>query len=79
MQILAFIYLHDDELKIYRPKWPKCKSKPAQMMAFAWQGYAQYAWDNNELAPNSMDSSGGPFDAPMGATIVDAADTLVLT
>lgn len=45
-------------------------------MAHAWRGYVRYAWGNDELQPVSQvgkDSFGG-----LGATIVDALDTLWL-
>lgn len=45
-------------------------------MAHAWRGYVRYAWGNDELQPVSQvgkNSFGG-----LGATIVDALDTLWL-
>lgn len=45
-------------------------------MAHAWRGYVRYAWGNDELMPVSQigkNSFGG-----LGATIVDALDTLWL-
>lgn len=48
------------------------------MMQFAWNGYKQFAWGANELAPNSKQTKRGAFPVHMGASIVDAADTLWL-
>lgn len=50
------------------------------MMRFAWTGYRQYAWGSNELKPisktgHSQSVFGG---GDMGASIVDAIDTLWL-
>jgi mannosyl-oligosaccharide alpha-1,2-mannosidase len=47
------------------------------MMKFAWDGYARYAWGNNELKPNSKTAHfGSPFGgAKLGASIVDSLDT----
>ncbi|XP_043243879.1 mannosyl-oligosaccharide 1,2-alpha-mannosidase IA-like [Amphibalanus amphitrite] len=51
-----------------------------QMMQHAWKGYATYAWGSNELRPVSKRGhSAGIFgNRPMGATIVDAMDTLYI-
>lgn len=49
-----------------------------QMMKFAWDGYRKYAWGSNELRPISKTGhSASIFGAgDMGASIVDAIDTL---
>ncbi|EDV24955.1 uncharacterized protein TRIADDRAFT_25192 [Trichoplax adhaerens] len=47
------------------------------MMQHAWNGYVKYAWGSNELRPSSLSShSASIFGSSMGATIVDALDTL---
>jgi len=48
------------------------------MMKFAWDMYVQHAWGQNELKPLSKRGhSASVFgSAAMGATIVDALDTL---
>lgn len=49
------------------------------MTLFAWNGYKKYAWGKNELKPISKTSHlAGIFGAAddLGATIVDALDTL---
>eukprot|EP00730_Choanoeca_flexa_P015678 TRINITY_DN7251_c0_g1_i2.p1 TRINITY_DN7251_c0_g1~~TRINITY_DN7251_c0_g1_i2.p1 ORF type:complete len:674 (+),score=200.32 TRINITY_DN7251_c0_g1_i2:273-2294(+) len=48
------------------------------MMKRAWDGYRQYAWGENELMPKAKRGhSAGIFGrTKMGATIVDALDTL---
>ena len=50
------------------------------MMQHAWEGYAKYAWGSNELRPiTKRGHSAGIFGRrPMGATIVDALDTLYI-
>lgn len=50
------------------------------MMKRAWDGYVQYAWGHNELMPISKRGhSAGIFgQSMMGATIVDALDTLYI-
>ncbi|XP_037081844.1 mannosyl-oligosaccharide 1,2-alpha-mannosidase IA-like [Pollicipes pollicipes] len=51
-----------------------------KMMEHAWKGYQMYAWGSNELRPVSKRGhSAGIFGRrPMGATIVDAMDTLYI-
>ncbi|XP_028412795.1 mannosyl-oligosaccharide 1,2-alpha-mannosidase IA-like [Dendronephthya gigantea] len=51
-----------------------------KMMEKAWNGYAQYSWGQNELKPISqMGHSASIFGThSMGATIVDALDTLYI-
>lgn len=48
------------------------------MMLFAWSNYRTYAWGENELRPISkIGHSASVFGrASIGATIVDATDTL---
>lgn len=48
------------------------------MMAFAWKNYQKYAWGQNELRPISkIGHASSVFGrAFIGATIVDAIDTL---
>ena len=50
------------------------------MMAHAWNGYVKYAWGSNEVKPLSKRGhSASVFgSAQMGATIVDAMDTLYI-
>lgn len=49
-------------------------------MKHAWNNYKKYAWGSNELRPISrMGHSGSVFGAGrLGATIVDAIDTLYI-
>lgn len=47
------------------------------MMQHSWNGYVKYAWGSNELRPSSLSShSASIFGSSMGATIIDAMDTL---
>ena len=50
------------------------------MMKTAWDGYVKHAWGQNELKPISrMGHSAGIFGtSSMGATVVDALDTLYI-
>jgi mannosyl-oligosaccharide alpha-1,2-mannosidase len=50
------------------------------MMKHAWDGYSTYGWGMNEVRPVSLvGHRGGIFgSSPMGATIVDAMDTLYI-
>ena len=50
------------------------------MMIHAWNGYVKYAWGANEVKPLSKRGhSASVFgSAQMGATIVDAMDTLYI-
>jgi len=50
------------------------------MMQFAWQMYAKYAWGQNELKPVSRRGHSTNIfgSAALGATIVDALDTLYI-
>jgi len=50
------------------------------MMQFAWQMYVKYAWGQNELKPLSRRGHSTNIfgNAALGATIVDAVDTLYL-
>lgn len=54
------------------------QQKVREMMKFAWDMYAKYAWGENELRPVSKRGhSAGIFGtSAMGATIVDGLDTL---
>ncbi|PAV84062.1 hypothetical protein WR25_10205 [Diploscapter pachys] len=49
-----------------------------KMMKFAWDGYKQYAWGENELKPISKRGHSASIfgSGPMGASIIDAIDTL---
>ncbi|XP_047128669.1 mannosyl-oligosaccharide 1,2-alpha-mannosidase IA isoform X1 [Hydra vulgaris] len=65
------------------PEDPDIKNKRdtvRKMMKFAWDGYTKYAMGQNELKPISKTGhSAGIFgDSSMGATIVDALDTLYI-
>ena len=50
------------------------------MMKHAWDGYATYAWGKNEVRPVSKRGHTASIfgSSSMGATIVDAMDTLVI-
>ena len=52
----------------------------SQMMKTAWDGYVQYAFGQNELKPISKTGhSAGIFGgSSMGASIIDALDTLYI-
>ena len=57
------------------------KEKIKEMTLLAWNGYKKYAWGKNELRPLSKRGhSAGIFggSGDLGATIVDAMDTLHL-
>eukprot|EP00051_Salpingoeca_urceolata_P027321 m.480974 g.480974 ORF g.480974 m.480974 type:complete len:712 (+) comp22012_c0_seq1:446-2581(+) len=56
------------------------KNKIKQMMKTAWDGYRNHAWGHNELMPKAKRGhSAGIFGrTQMGATIVDALDTLYI-
>uniref|UniRef100_A0A915LEK1 alpha-1,2-Mannosidase n=1 Tax=Meloidogyne javanica TaxID=6303 RepID=A0A915LEK1_MELJA len=51
-----------------------------EMMKFAWDGYVAHAWGQNELNPITKSGHSGSIfgSAHLGATIVDAADTLYI-
>eukprot|EP00047_Mylnosiga_fluctuans_P015996 m.50904 g.50904 ORF g.50904 m.50904 type:complete len:646 (-) comp6263_c0_seq4:81-2018(-) len=51
-----------------------------KMMKTAWDGYAQHAWGQNELMPISQRGHAASIfgGTTMGATIVDALDTLYI-
>lgn len=51
-----------------------------QMMKFAWDSYVKYSWGYNELRPISQKAHTSSVfgHSQLGATIVDAADTLYL-
>lgn len=50
------------------------------MMAHAWRGYTKYAWGSNEVKPITLQAHRGSVfgSADLGATIVDAMDTLFI-
>lgn len=56
------------------------RDKVKEMMLHAWSNYKQFAWGKNELRPVSKRAhTGSVFGAyDMGATIVDAVDTLYI-
>ncbi|XP_043218312.1 mannosyl-oligosaccharide 1,2-alpha-mannosidase IA-like [Amphibalanus amphitrite] len=56
------------------------RRKIKEMMRHAWKGYVTYAWGEDELRPVSRRGrSAGMFGRQaMGATIVDALDTLLI-
>ncbi|KAL3125005.1 hypothetical protein niasHT_009304 [Heterodera trifolii] len=56
------------------------RSFTRNMMKFAWSNYVRYAWGENELRPIAkIGHSGSVFGrAPVGATIIDALDTLYI-
>lgn len=50
------------------------------MVKHAWDGYAEYAWGQNELKPSSKRGHSAVVfgKTNLGATIVDSLDTLYL-
>ncbi|BHF74729.1 Mannosyl-oligosaccharide 1,2-alpha-mannosidase IB [Sparganum proliferum] len=56
------------------------RNKVKDMMKHAWTSYRNYAWGANELRPLSKTGHQPSIlgSAPMGATIVDAIDTLYI-
>ena len=50
------------------------------MMKHAWDGYAKHAWGKNEVKPISKRGHSASIfgSSSMGATIVDAMDTLYI-
>ena len=50
------------------------------MMKHGWDGYAKYAWGANEVRPISLRGHSASIfgSASMGATVVDAMDTLYI-
>ncbi|CAH8655376.1 unnamed protein product [Heterobilharzia americana] len=58
----------------------KMRDKVKEMMKFAWNGYATYAWGSNELKPiakmGHLPSVLGSL--PMGASLIDGLDTLYI-
>nr|VZH95289.1 unnamed protein product [Spirometra erinaceieuropaei] len=56
------------------------RNKVKEMMKHAWTSYRKYAWGANELRPLSKTGHQPSVlgSAPMGATIVDAIDTLYI-
>ncbi|XP_004365487.2 mannosidase [Capsaspora owczarzaki ATCC 30864] len=51
-----------------------------EMMQHAWNGYAKHSWGHNEHRPNARGphNSGLFGQQPLGATIVDSLDTLLI-
>lgn len=58
----------------------KRRDKVKEMMQHAWDGYAKYAWGKNEVRPVSLRGHTASIfgQASMGASIVDALDTLYI-
>lgn len=56
------------------------RDKVKEMMNHAWMGYVDFAWGSNELRPISRRGHTASIfgSSPMGATIVDALDTLYI-
>eukprot|EP00041_Stephanoeca_diplocostata_P029611 m.880491 g.880491 ORF g.880491 m.880491 type:complete len:576 (+) comp23591_c2_seq2:412-2139(+) len=56
------------------------RDKVVSMMQHAWNGYVTYAWGANELKALERQRGDGPFPGAthMGATIIDALDTLMI-
>ena len=50
------------------------------MMKHAWDGYVKHAWGKNEVRPVSLRGNTASIfgSALMGATIIDALDTLLI-
>ena len=50
------------------------------MMLHAWTNYEKYAWGHNELKPISQSGNSNTMfgQSTLGATIIDAADTLYI-
>ncbi|XP_043273662.1 mannosyl-oligosaccharide 1,2-alpha-mannosidase IA-like isoform X2 [Venturia canescens] len=55
------------------------RNKVKEMMKHGWDNYVRYAWGKNELSP-ILKKGHNPniFGASMGATIIDAMDTLYI-
>ncbi|XP_074660348.1 mannosyl-oligosaccharide 1,2-alpha-mannosidase IA-like [Tubulanus polymorphus] len=62
------------------PEMKQRRDTVRQMMKFAWDGYAKFAWGSNELrSVTKRGHSASVFGATaFGATIVDALDTLYI-
>lgn len=56
------------------------QQKIKEMMKFAWDMYSKYAWGQNELRPVSKRGHSASIfgNTAMGATIIDALDTLYI-
>ena len=56
------------------------RNKVKEMMTHAWTNYEKYAWGHNELKPMSKRGHSASIfgSSAMGATIVDAMDTLYI-
>ena len=56
------------------------RDKVREMMRFAWNNYVRHAWGHNELSPISQRGHTTNIfgQHPIGATIVDAVDTLFI-
>jgi len=62
------------------PEVRKKRDHVKQMMKHAWDGYVKYAWGKNEVRPISLRGHSASIfgSASMGATIIDALDTLYI-
>lgn len=62
------------------PDVRKKRDHVKEMMKHAWDGYVKYAWGKNEVRPISLRGHSASIfgSASMGATIVDALDTLYI-
>ncbi|CAH8873117.1 unnamed protein product [Trichobilharzia szidati] len=58
----------------------KMRDKVREMMKFAWDSYATYAWGSNELKPVSKSGHLPSVlgNIPLGASIIDGLDTLYI-
>nr|CAH8873208.1 unnamed protein product [Trichobilharzia regenti] len=58
----------------------KMRDKVREMMKFAWDGYAAYAWGSNELKPISKSGHLPSVlgNIPLGASLIDGLDTLYM-
>nr|CAH8873206.1 unnamed protein product [Trichobilharzia regenti] len=56
------------------------RDKVREMMKFAWDGYAAYAWGSNELKPISKSGHLPSVlgNIPLGASLIDGLDTLYM-
>lgn len=62
------------------PEVKKKRDKVREMMKHAWDNYEKYAWGANELRPISKRGHSASIfgSLSLGATIIDAADTLYI-
>lgn len=66
--------------KVYNCELPNRVLFYFQMMKHAWDNYVRYAWGKNELRPLSKRGHSASIfgTMPLGATILDGLDTLLI-